>query len=81
MGEVKEAIGGVEAIRKRLCPEWLLDCLMYDRKHSAIVISPKHCLEHGVTSIEVTQNGFGSKTILHFRLDYNLKKVKKGVEG
>jgi hypothetical protein len=64
--------------REKLSPSWLLDCVMYDEKHNAIVISPKHCLNHGVKVLEVSQDGFGSNTILHFRLDFNIKKVKRG---
>ena len=67
----------VASIKHKLSPIWILDCVMYDKKHNALVVSPKHCLEHGVTVLQVSQDGFGSKTILHFRLDYNIKKVKK----
>ena len=71
----------IRKLSRQLVPEWLLECLMYDERHSAIVISPKRCLEHGVRVLQVCQDGFGSKTILHFRLDYNIKKVKRGEES
>jgi len=63
--------------KQQLSPSWLLDCVMFDKKRSALVVSPQHCLEHGVTVLEVAQDSFGSRTILHFRLDYSIKKVKK----
>jgi len=72
------AISGTEKLRKHLSPDWILSCVMFDRKHNSLVISPKHCLEHGVTAVDVAQDGFASRTILHFRLDYNIKKVKRG---
>ena len=77
MGEKMEVVVGEDGLRKYLSPEWILECVMFDKKHNALVISPKRCLEHGVTSIEVAQDSFASRTILRFRLDYDLKKVKK----
>ena len=70
-------VAGVEKLKKYLSPDWILECVMFDRKRHALVISPTHCLEHGVTNIEIAQGRFSSKTILRFRLDYNLIKVKK----
>jgi hypothetical protein len=60
----------VRKLKEKLSPPWLLECVMYDEKHNAIVVSPTRCLQHGVTVLEVAQNRFGSKTILHFRLDF-----------
>ena len=69
----------VSSIKYELSPIWILECVMYDRKHNALVISPKHCREHGVSVVQVAQDGFGSRTILHFRIDYNIKRVKRNV--
>ena len=71
------SIAGTDKIRKYLSPDWILECVMYDRKHNSLVISPKHCLEHGVSSIDIAQDSFASRTILHFRLDYDIKRVKR----
>jgi len=68
----------IKKLRRQLAPDWLLECVMYDEKRNAIVVSPKHCLEHGVTVLQVCQDGFGSRTILHLRLDFPIKKVKRG---
>jgi hypothetical protein len=64
-------------LSETLSPSWLLECVMYDKRHNALVVSPKHCLEHGITVLEVAQDSFAGRTILHFRLDFDVKKVKK----
>ena len=74
----RKPIAGCKEIRDYLSPDWLRDCVMIDRDHSAIVISPTHCLEHGITNLVITQNRFCGKTILRFRLDFDVIKVKKG---
>lgn len=66
-----------QKVSKQLSPEWLLECVMFDKAHSALVVSPKHCLKHGISVLEVSQDSFPSKTILHFRLDFTIKKVKR----
>jgi len=75
--KVDRVIAGVDRLRDYLSPEWIRDYIMFDRKHNSLVISPQRCLEHGVTAINIAQDKFASRTILHFRLDYNLKKVKR----
>jgi len=64
----------IKKIKNLLTPQWLLDdgVVMYDPKHNALVISPTNALKHGITNIQVAQNRLGSRTILHFRLDWNL---------
>jgi hypothetical protein len=76
-GDLKKVSEQTLILKERLSPSWLLECVMYDERHNALVISPKHCLEHGITVLEVAQDSFAGRTILHFRLDYNIKKVKK----
>jgi len=80
VSEEEKAIVGYEAIKKHLQPEWLLECVMYNPKQNAIVVSPARCLKRGVKVLQVAQSWFGSKTILHFRLDYDVRLVKKGAE-
>jgi len=77
MSEENEVIVGTNKLRDYLSPEWIRDCIIYDRKHNSLVISPKKCLEYGISAIDIAQDSFSSRTILHFRLDYNLKKVKR----
>ena len=76
MEKQNRCIAGNKEIRDYLSPEWLRDCVMIDYDHNAIVVSPIHCLEHGITNLVVTQNRFCSKSILRFRFDFNLVKVK-----
>jgi len=66
---------GAEA-KKLLAPDIILECVMYDPKQNCLVISPKRALKYKITSIKIAQDSFGSKTILQFRLDYNIKKIK-----
>jgi len=73
---MEKAVAG-EELKKLLKPDWLLECVSYDPKRNAIVISPKKCLEHGVTVLEVAQDSFASRTILRFRLDFDIKFVKE----
>jgi len=80
-----EVLEGNKEIKNALSPEWLRECVMIDKKHSAVVISPKHFLEHGITNLTVAQGLFCGKTILRFRFDFDLIKIKKnepvGVSG
>lgn len=68
-------------LRKQLAPEWLLDCVMYDKKQNAIVVAPVNCLKHDITNLRVAQHGFAGKTILHLRLDFDVRRVKIGANG
>lgn len=74
---MEKVIGGNKELKKYLSPEWLLDCVMFDRKHSSLVISPTYLHQKGIHNIKISQNIFGSKTILTFKTDFNLIKVKK----
>jgi len=75
--KVDKPVAGTKNLRDYLSPEWIRDCVMFDRKHNSLVISPRRCLEHGVSALQIAQDNFGSRTVLHFRLDWNLKKVKR----
>jgi len=75
--QVDVVVVGTDNLRDYLSPEWIRDCVMFDRKHSSLVISPQRCLEHRVSAIDIAQDKFASRTILHFRLDYDFKRVKK----
>jgi hypothetical protein len=66
-----------EQIRNRLSPEWLRDCVMVDSQQSALIVSPKACLKHGLTNVKITQGKFTAKTIFQIRLDFDLIKIKK----
>ena len=65
-------------LKNQLSPEWLRDCVMYDKNHNAIVVSPRHCLDHGVTNLVVAQGLFCARSIFKMRLDYDIVKIKKG---
>ena len=75
---MNEVISGNKAIRDKLSPEWLRDCVMIDKKHCALVVSPTNLLEHGITNLTVSQNRFCGRTILRFRLDFDIMRIKKG---
>jgi len=75
--KMDEVVAGTDKLYDYLSPEWIRECVMFDRKHNSLVISPKKCLEYGVSAVDIAQDSFASRTILHFRLDYTLKRVKR----
>lgn len=72
-----ESAHGIKAIRDKLSPDWLRDCVMVDDKNKAIVISPTEVLKAGYPNLIVTQNRFGAKTIFKIRLDFDIVRLQK----
>ena len=70
-----------EELKQRLSPAWLLDCVMYDSKQNALVVSPLHCQKNGISNLKIAQHTFEGRTILQFRLDFDLRRVKIGSDG
>ena len=70
--EVRARLEGI------LSPAWLLDCVMFDKKHNSLVISPHYLREHGIAAIDITDNKFGSFTRVHIRIKENPRKLGSG---
>jgi len=62
------------AYKDDLSPEWIRDCVMYDKATNALIIAPHYCIKHDVTTLKIAHNKFGSRTIMKLRLDYNHPK-------
>lgn len=64
-------------LKDRLSPAWLLDCVMFDKKHNSLVISPHYLREHNIVAIDIPDNKFGSFTRVHIRIKENPRNGRK----
>jgi hypothetical protein len=71
MEEVKEEQ------KKKISPEWLLDCVCLEDKGHTLVISPNECFKRGITTIKITMGKFSSATVLTYKISEIYKEKKE----
>ncbi|MCS7093649.1 MAG: hypothetical protein RMJ18_00445 [Candidatus Aenigmarchaeota archaeon] len=65
-----------EETKKKISPEWLLDCVCIEDDGQTLVISPRECFKKGIKNIKITLGRFSSPTVLTYKVSeiYGEKK-------
>ncbi|MEM5875008.1 MAG: hypothetical protein QXW01_01835 [Candidatus Aenigmatarchaeota archaeon] len=66
-----------EETRKKISPDWILDCVCLEDKGKTLVISPHECYKRGINNIKITLGRFSSPTVLTYKISEIYKKKKE----